>query len=318
MDRERLKDYFRNRTNIELFVKVPLKQKHNFVLSGTNRYLRYDTPAENNFDDHDELNYGLSTEVQSSWSRNFYTRYKILGIVRRYAFLFKERSQDNYTQRTLRMEFDYRWQAMKNLTISGEQFIYVTYNVKDFKDINLTDRSTRNLESLLEIDYRHSKKWDSELRLYRKEIHISYLNWEAFTETTLDTTTTYLAELKNRFLIKVPGESVRLFADIGYKHFSLLRFQNTSMTSLQNILTPINLHIRSHQTGPVTGIRWFHKQPAQVNLSIWWQLQYQDFKYRELAKLTNLSTNYREANLQKAVINFRPFIKLEVNIFFKD
>ena len=237
--------------------------------------------------------------------------------MRQYAFLFRERSQDNYTQRTLRMEFDYRWQALDNLTISGEQYIYVTYNVKDFPDLNLTDRSTRNMESLMEIDYRPSRKLDSELKMYRKQIHVSYLNWDAFTETTLDTTTTWIIEQTNRIQLQLPWESSRLILDVGYKHFTQTRFQNTSMNSLQNILTPINLHIRSHQTGPVTGFRWFHKKPAQIELSLWWQLQYQDFRYQELSKLSNLSTSYREEDLLKAKINFRPFIKLEVNLLLE-
>ena len=317
VNRERQKDYFRKRTKLELYLNYAINSKHTLSLTGTNRYLQYDTPAEDNFDDHDELSYALSTELRSSWSRRLFTRYKLIGLVRQYAFLFRERSQDNYTQQTLRMEFDYRWQALDNLTLSGEQFIYVTYNVKDFPDLNLTNRSTRNMESRMEIDYRHSRKLDSELRLYRKQIHVSYLNWDAFTETTLDTTTIYILEQTNRLQLKLPWESSRLLVDMGYKHFTQTRFQNTSMTSLENLLIPINLHIRTHQTGPVTGFRWFHKQPAQIELSVWWQLQHQSFKYSELAKLSNLSTNYREADLQRVLINFRPFIKLEVNVLLE-
>ena len=317
LNRERQKDYFRKRTNLELYLNYVFNPKHTLSITGTNRYLQYDTPSEDNFDDHDELSYALSGELKSSWSRRLFTRYKLIGLVRQYAFLFRERSQDNYTQRTLRMEFDYRWQALNNLTFSGEQYIYVTYNVKDFPDLNLTDRSTRNMESLLEIDYRHSRNLDSELKLYRKQIHVSYLNWDLFTETTLDTTTTWIFEQTNKIQLKLPWESSRLILDVGYKHFTQTRFQNTSMTSLQNILTPINLHFRSHQTGPVTGFRWFHKKPAQIELSLWWQLQYQDFKYHELGKLSNLSTNYREEDLLKTEISFRPFIKLEVNVLLE-
>jgi hypothetical protein len=313
---EEEKDYFRNLTNLEMRINYRPLQKHTFSLIGTNRYLQFDTPSEDNFSDHDQLNYGLSGEWRTSWSKDFSTRYKLIGSVRKYAFLFKERSQDNYTQRNLRMEFDYRWQLTPKLLMRGSQFIYVTYNVKDFEDRNLTDRSTRNLESKLFIRYRPKQKATYQLSLYRKEFHVSYLNWEAFTETTLDTNTIYIIENINEFQIKSPWEKTVMFLDLGYKHFSQLRFLNTSMTSTANILTPINLHIRNHQTGPVTGLRFLHKKPANFELSIWWQLQYQDNKYSETDKIISLTTNYRETNLQKVNVYFRPFFRLKANIFF--
>lgn len=312
--REKQKDYFRKLTNIELYLKYPINTKHSFALTGSNRYLQYDTPTTDNFDDHDELNYALTGELRSTWSQRFSTRYKLLGLVRQYAFLFKERSQDNYTQRTLRMEFDYRWQMTDKISMNGEQYVYVTYNVKDFNDRNLTDRSTRNLESRLDFRYRPSSKWESQTKLYRKEIHVSYLNWEAFTETTLDTTTTYLLDHNNRILLKNKWENARIFLNLGYKHFSQFRFQNTSMTSLSNILTPINLHIRYHQTGVQTGIRFIHRKPASLDLNIWWQVQIQDFKFRELEAFSTLGRTYRETDLRKTNIFFRPFMQLDMNI----
>ncbi|MEZ4825483.1 MAG: hypothetical protein R3C61_04190 [Bacteroidia bacterium] len=314
LEREQQKDYFRNLTRLEMRVNYRFSPRQKFSLIGTNRYMQYDTPSETNYDDHDELNYALSGEWNASWSRYFSTRYKLIGNVRRYAFLFKERSQDNYTQPSLRMEFSYKWQVNPALSLRGDQYIYVTYNVKDFEDRNLTDRSTRNLESRVVARYRAGKKLTSEFSAYRKEIHVSYLNWERFTETTLDTTTTYILEQTNQYELKSPSKNTRLYFDFGYKHFSQLRYLNTSMTSLQNILTPINLHIRNHQTGPVTGFRFLHRRPANAEFSIWWQFQYLDYKYREIARLITLSTNYQESVLQKAVVNFRPFFRLQLNI----
>ena len=316
LKREEEKDYFRNLTNLEMRINYRPVRRHTFSLIGTNRYLQFDTPSEENFSDHDQLNYGLSGEWNTSWSQNFSTRYKLIGSLRKYAFLFKERSQDNYTQRNLRMEFDYRWQINPKLLIRGSQFIYVTYNVKDFEDRNLTDRSTRNLESRLYFRYRPKRKVTYELSLYRKEFHVSYLNWDAFSETTLDTTSIYIIENTNQIQLKSPWESAAIFLDLGYKHFSQLRFQNTTMTSLLNILTPINLHIRNHQTGPVTGIRFLHRKPANFELSVWWQIQYQDNKYSETTKLISLSTNYQEKQLQEVDVHFRPFFRLQANIFF--
>ena len=318
LQREEEKDYFRNLSRLEMRVNYRPKRKHTFSLIGTNRYVQFDTPSEDNFSDHDQLNYRLSGEWRTGWSKDFSTRYKLIGSVRRYAFLFKERSQDNYTQRNLRMEFDYRWQLNPKLLLRGSQFVYVTYNVKDFEDRNLTDRSTRNLETRLLVRYRPKRKFIHELSIYRKEFHVSYLNWDEFSETTLDTTTIYIIENTNQIQLKSPSKSFNMFLDLGYKHFSQLRFQNTSMTNLQNILTPINLHIRNHQTGPVTGFRFLHRKPANFEVSIWWQIQYQDNKYRETAQLISLATNYRELDLQKVNIHFRPFFRVQANIFFAE
>ncbi|MEL6652543.1 MAG: hypothetical protein AAFQ87_17210, partial [Bacteroidota bacterium] len=314
-DREQQKDYFRDLTNLELRLAYRPSSRHRLTLVGTNRYLQYDTPADDNFDDHDELNYGLSLDWNARWSRNFSTRYKLIGGVRRYAFLFKERSQDNYTQRNLRMEFEYEWQFLSRWRLSGQQFIYVTYNVKDFEDRNLTDRSTRNLETRVRLQYRHSQKFNSELSLYRKEIHVSFLNWAAFSETTLDTTSFYLLEWKNQWQLNSQKENRLMFFDFGYKHFSQLRFTNTAMINLSNILTPINLHIRNHQTGPTTGFRLRLRNPASIEASVWWQLQYLDNKFFEVDRFTTLSSSYRESELRVPKVNFRPFFQLRLNLF---
>ncbi|MEM6343847.1 MAG: hypothetical protein AAF927_08205 [Bacteroidota bacterium] len=315
LEREQQKDYFRNLTNLELQIAYHPSAKHRITLLGSNRYLQYDTPADDNFDDHDELNYGLSIDWRGRWSRNFSTRYQLIGGVRRYAFLFKERSQDNYTQRNLRMEFEYEWQFLSKWRLSGQQFIYVTYNVKDFEDRNLTDRSTRNLETRMRLQYRHGPKFNSELSFYRKEIHVSYLNWDAFSETTLDTTTIYLATWENRWQIKSPVPDALLFFDFGYKHFSQLRFTNTAMINLSNILTPINLHIRNHQTGPTTGLRLRLRNPAFIEASVWWQLQYLDNKFFAVESFSTLSSSYRESELIIPKVNFRPFFQLKLNLW---
>lgn len=312
-EREKQKDYLRKQTNLELFFSYQLNKRHALTLNGRNRYLQYDTPFEDNFDDHDELTYDLALELRSRWSKTFSTRYKLFGNVRRYAFLYRERSQDNYTQRALRAEFHFKWTALPKLTLNGSQFIYVTYNVKDFLDRNFTDRSTRNLETRFDARYRHSAKVNSEFSFYRKEIHVSYLDWQAFTETTLDTNRIYILEYETHLQQKTPWKSTLLFWDLGYKHVSQTRYFNTSMTSLQNQFVPINLHTRSLQTGPTTGVRVRRKNPASLELKVWWQVQYQDNLYKPVDALTNVSASFREDRLLQVVTEFRPFINMSLN-----
>lgn len=315
-NREEQKDYFRNQTNIEFLLQYQAWKRHRFDLIGTNRYLQYDTPAEDNFDDHDELNYGLTMAWQADWSPQFRTTYRILGSTRRYAFLFSERSQDNYTQHNLRLEFNYLWLPSDRWRIEGEQALYVTYNIKDFADRNLTNRSTRNLETRLTWAYRANRYTDFDGEMYRRQIHVSYLNWEQFTETTLDTTTQFIlrADVHHRLKSRKDKPSYAITLDAGYKHVAQLRYLNTSMTSLENLLTPINLHQRNHQTGPVTGTKWQHKSGASLTFSIWWQAQILTYKFSEIDKLTTLNTNFRESELLQPVINFRPFVQFQAQI----
>ncbi len=314
--REQQKDYFRNQTNLEFLLRYQPIPRQRFELLGTNRYLKYDTPSTENFDDHDELNYGLAFTWQASWHPRFRTTYRLLGSTRRYAFLFRERSQDNYTQRNLRMEFIYLWMPTDRWRIEGEQYLYVTYNVKDFFDRNLTDRSTRNLETRLRWSYRINRRMDADGELFRREVHVSYLNWEQFSETTLDTATQFVARADWHWrLPSKHAKPTQLWQlDLGYKHVAQLRYLNTSMTNLANLLTPINLHQRNHQTGPVTGGSWRHKGGASLSLSLWWQSQIFSNKFFEIDRLSTLNTNFREQELLIPVFAFRPFIIFQANI----
>lgn len=314
--REQQKDFSRNMQLFELNINYQLNPKHSISIMGNNRYLQYDTPSETNYDDHDELNYGLSTEIESNWSSNFYTRYKTEFNYRQYAFLFKQKSQDNYTQYVLRTEFAYRWQFHPQWRLSGEQYIYVTYNVKDFMDINFTDRSTRNLETRFNIQYIPKEKRQHLLSFYHKETHLSYLNWQTFTEATLDTTYTLILEQKNSFCLRQDIKKGKIWIDIGYKHFYLYRYQNTAMYNLQNIVKPINLHILNYQTGLITGIRWFNDKRTSYDCTFWWQYQQQYYKYFLISQFSTFQSNYKEIDLQKTNRYFRPFIDFKLNFFF--
>ncbi len=312
LERERQKDFFRELTNLDLLLNYRPNGRDRITLSANNRYLQYDTPSEENFDDHDELSYGAGLEWQANWSPSLMTRYKLVASRRQYAFLFTERSQDNYTQRNLRLEVGFRWDLSSKLRINGQQYLYVTYNVKDFSDLNLTDRSTRNLESRLNLRYLPHPNWRADFNLYRKQTHLSYLNWNAFSETPLDTLTIYLLEEKT-FLQLGRGSQVRLRLEGGYRHFSQLRYLNTSMVSLKNLLTPINLRIRTHQTGPTTGFTVFARGGNSISASVWWQIQDQSFRFFEIDQLTNLNAGYREENLLLRDLHLRPFFQLKLD-----
>jgi len=326
LDREKQKDFRQRLFLTDIQAAYTWRKAHTLTGIFQNRYLQYDTPSQTNFDDHDELSYTGSLGWAARWKDGFSTSYKIIGSVRQYAFLFKERSQDNYTQRNLRTEFTYRWQPAPRLFLRGEQFIYVTYNVKDFADYNFTNRSTRNLESKFNATWNIRPRQSMgrtmsptmNISLYRKEIHSSYLNWLRFSETTLDTTVIYLAELTQSFSFgkssaAVPAMSRYTTLEVGYKHFQQLRFQNTSMTDLANRLQAINLHINNLQSGPVTNVR--HTQGRNsVQASVWWQVQHLGYRYQPLTRAGSPAASYRESDLVKPQTSFRPFVSLTMGV----
>jgi len=312
-EREQQKDFVQNKTIVDLYLLWRVNKKHELTLTALNHYMMFDTPSETNYDDRDELIHGLSLHWGTRWNNRLYTSYKLIGNRRQYAFLFQQRSIDNYTQRSLRMEFRYTWKIHRKLQLKGEQFLYVTYNVKDFEDLNRTDRSTRNLESRAILSYRPNAKLTSILSLYRKETHLSYLNWEEFSETTLDTTRTFIAELRNQLQLTPKQKKFQLLLNPGYKHFSQSRFLNTAMIDLNNFLQPINLHIQNLQSGPLTSIQILTPAGSNIELSIWWQYQRQRFRYIPIENLTTLAATYREENLLSGTRNFRPFTRLQLN-----
>ena len=313
LEQEIQKDYRRNLNQFELAINYQLNPKNKLTIIGTNRYLMYDSPSEDNFDDHDEIDYGLTTSWNARWSNRFTTTYKLSGNKRQYAFLFKERSQDNYSQYAIRMGVNFQWSILSNLFLEGEQKVYATYNVKDFIDRNLTDRSTRNLQTNIRLIYRPSSQWNSSLQFQRRETHVSYLNWQAFTETTLDTNRTSLFEFTEEYILKKQWKASVISLNAGYKHFILSRRFNTSMIDLSNTFQPINLKDKNFQTGPQTGIQIKKRDQSSISLSIWWQYQFQKYKFKTIEDLTTLSSTFREEDLLVVTRTFRPFIKLRLN-----
>ena len=315
-EKETLKDFVRTVHQTQFQARWKIDGKHAVSLTGDNRYVMYDTPSKSNFDDHDELNYGLTGEWKANWRGNFSTRYSLEGSRRQYSFLFKEKSQDNYTQYVLRTEIEHLWFITPKLRWKATHWVYVTYNVKDFEDVTLSNRANRNLEMRWEFLYNPAPKWQFQTTLYRKESQLSYLNWVKFAETTLDTTQTVFWEQKNTYRLFQKEKKGTAWIEFGYKHFYLFRFQNTLMYDTMNVLTPINLHIRSFQTGLLTGFRWLSVKNASIETLIWWQYQLQDNRYERINKFPPSLTNYKEVDLLRKNTAFRPFAAFKVQYFF--
>ncbi|MEM1000516.1 MAG: hypothetical protein AAGN35_25915 [Bacteroidota bacterium] len=317
LESEQQKDFLRNQHKIDLLCNAQLSKRQSLTFKVTNQYLRFDTPSDLNFDDRDELSWVGAAEWMMRWRKNFYTALNVSGNFRHYAFLFAEKSQDNYKQRSLRLDFRYGWDITPKLRIDGDNAVYVTYNVKDFTDYNLTDRSTRNLETNLHAAYRPTRNLEVDAGYRRKETHNSYLNWAAFTETTLDTNVIRTIHGKFRRYFDLKERQVRLYAEGGYKHFDQVRRNRASMIGLDNLLKTIALRQITSQTGPLVTVGLRDRRQSSIDLGVWMQAQVRRNRFEELNSQSILGQAFYEEDLQVATVEFRPFVTIRLNYFFR-
>lgn len=313
---EQQKDFMKDFHRLEFQLDADLARRHRMSFGLVNQYLQYDTQSETNFDDRDELSYLGSTEWQARWRPRFSTTAGISANYRHYAFLFKEKSQDNYIQRSLRLEFKYGWDASKRLRIEGDNAVYVTYNVKDFTDYNKTDRSTRNLETNAKIFYRPTEKLQVETGFRRKETQQSYLNWENFSETTLDTNRIMTLEQRYRLQIDAKGRGRAWFLEAGYKHFEQVkRFKATLIGSSANS-GPISLRQISRQSGPLLSVGMRDRNQSTLDAGVWLQIQTRLNRYERLAGTEFYANIFTEEALDVRSTELRPYLTIRLNYYF--
>ncbi|MCB9233109.1 MAG: hypothetical protein H6581_15740 [Bacteroidia bacterium] len=315
-DREKEKDFLRSQQKIEAEGNFSLSKGQRLSGRYAVSYLQFDTPSEANFNDRDELSYMASAGWSSVWSKKVRTGFLLSGNYRHLAYLFGERSQDNYQQRSLRLDFNYSWNLLENLTLDGNASVYVTYNVKDFPDYNNTDRSTRNLETNLKMMWKPLDNLEVQGSLARKETHQSTLNWINFSEATLDTNRILTAEISGRYFLPVQKKKVKLFADLGYKHFRQIKMLRSAMFDSSNLLKSIFLDIISLQTGPTSTFGFSDRRGSNIELRLWWQTQIRRNNFREGGTLNSVVSPLREEALRQVSVEFRPYVYLNVNYFF--
>ena len=315
LNAEKQKDFLKNFHKVELSLDTRLSKRQSLNLNLVNQYLQYDTQSELNFDDRDELSYLGSAEWQGRWRKNFYSTLAVSGNYRHYAFLLKEKSQDNYIQRSLRLEFRYGWDPAPKFRVEGDNSVYVTYNVKDFKDYNKTDRSTRNLETNLRAYYRPNKKLQVETHFRRKESHQSYLNWEQFSETTLDTNTITTIEHKYKFQWQGNGQQSIWFFEAGYKHFDQTKRFKGTMIGVDNLSGPISLRQINWQTGPLVNLGFRRRDMSSVDVGVWLQVQVRRNKFKSLSDPLFYPSIFREEELRITTTRMRPYMTIRLNIY---
>lgn len=315
-ERERQKDFVKNFQRLEAQLLWRVGTRHTLETHVTNQYLQYNTPSETNFDDRDELSWVAMQRWRTSWTKGFQTAIALQGNYRHYAFLYKEKSQDNYVQRSLRMNFEFAWDVFERLRLEGEQAIYVTYNVKDFMDYNKTDRSTRNLESNFKATWRPAKRLQVETSFRRKETHQSYLNWERFAETTLDTNRLLTIEQRYRVFLNEQAAPGQIYIEPGYKHFDQTKRLRSNMVGIDNLLKAISLRQISLQTGPLLAFGIRNRNQSTVDIGCWLQIQVKKNKYEVLDTDQIFGAAQQESALKVVSLALRPYPTARINYYF--
>ncbi len=309
MDREKGKDFLRNIHKLEFNSVLNLARRHQLSGKYTAQYLQYDTPGLNNFDDRDELSYVSVAGLRTRWTSAFMTNMRLMGNYRHLAFLFKEKSQDNYIQRSLRFDFEYAWDIHPKVRLEGTNAVYVTYNVKDFDDFNLTDRSSRNIETNFRLVTHPAPKVTSRFAFNRKTNHQSYFNWNAFTETTLDTTSFTVIEQINQVEFRVGRCESVLSLEAGLKHYRQGKRFQSAMYDESGNLVPIFLRQINMQTGPITNAGYRNSKNLSFQLQTWWQLQIGKNRFDEGGSLVTITSPKSEKDLQLIETKLRPFVQ---------
>jgi hypothetical protein len=313
---EQQKDFMKNLHRVELGLDADIARQHRLSFGLVNQYLQYDTQSETNFDDRDELSYLGSTEWQARWRPRFSTTAGLSANYRHYAFLLKEKSQDNYIQRSLRLEFKFGWDASKRLRIEGDNAVYVTYNVKDFTDYNKTDRSTRNLENNAKMVYRPTQRLQFETAFRRKETQQSYLNWEAFSETTLDTNRIMTVEQRCRLQINAKNTGSVWFVEAGYKHFEQVKRFKATMVGINSGSGPISLRQISRQSGPLLSVGMRDRNQSTLDAGVWLQIQTRLNRFDRLDGNDFYSNIFTETALLERATELRPYMTIRLNYYF--
>ena len=312
-DREKEKDYFSVYQKIRAFGSVNLNAKHIISSEYFSQYMKYDTPSELNFDDRDELTHVGNISHKAEWTKQIRSILEMTANYRYFGFLYEQKSKDNYRQWNLKYRFFFEWELFPDLKLKADQQVYVTYNIKVFGDPLQTDRSTRNLETNYALQKIWLKKYLTTMSIDHKVLHLSYLNWDKFSETTLDSTYFTTIKFEQKMPLSKNSKNWQTNVLAGYKYFSQVKHQNSGMYTLDNVYQNINLRNYNIQNGPYCSLFLNSKKNSSLMMNIWFQTQIVKFKYRNTGGQFVPAVPYKEEDLMKSSKVFRPFVECLLN-----
>ncbi len=269
--REKTKDIREATTAYTWDVIFNPNEKHTLRFNSLAQLLRVDTWSPENKQDRDELVYSgeLNWEYRPFWGLTW--GQKVSGSFRHIVFITAEQSIENFKERILRYEPWIRW-VQGPLTLQTNYSLFVTYHVRDFISEQLKNRSNRVWLSQTLATYRLNPKLSLQTDWTRRENRLSFLNWERFSESPIDTVVIHDFTFKaNRRFYLNGGSNLNL--SLGYRFFRQSRRSESGIenagpkTGYINQLTwqfgpIINLSANPHPKFSLSGYIWL--QSTQV------------------------------------------------------
>lgn len=303
--REKIKDIREATTAYTYDIIYNPTAKHTLKLNTLAQLLRVDTWSPENNQDRDELVYSgeINWEYRPFWG--FVWGQKFSGSFRHIVFINADQSIENFKERILRYEPWFRW-VQGPLTLSTQYSIFVTYHVRDYEAEQLKNRSNRVWLIQSAAVYRFNPKWSLQTDWTRRENRLSFLNWEKFSESPIDTVVIHDFTFKanKKFFLK-NGPSIN--TSFGYRFFRQSRRSESGIenagpkTGYINQLTwqfgpVLNLSATPHPRFSLTGYIWL--QSTQV------------FNIYKITNLPWAGSTQTQLELSRRTGNFWPMFSL--------
>ncbi len=275
-DQESRKDNFATRTALSAMLDLPFTRSDRVLLSGAAGILRYDTPADSNFEDRDELLVVFSLSTTHAISRYLDLSFTLDGTLNHIVYLFSERSANNNINRVLRFAPRTVYRPFDQFISMNAFEVLANYTVYDFEDRASQVRSF----SYRQFGWMDSTSFDITQTLgldffaYLKLYDRGQLNWSEFSERRENSFVDKTYALQARF---TPEEGL-LFA-VGIRYFSQTRYTYTGERR--------NLDSFLRSFGPTCLIVWQLSRYSEVGIKGWYeQRRLGDGASKALANMT--------------------------------
>ena len=261
---EKLKDNLSRRTALSGTVRIPMSLSDTVTGSGAASILRYDTPADSNFQDRDELLLALSLSTSHHISQYLDVGVSLEGNLSHIVYLFSKQSANNNYNRVLRLSPRVTYRPTREVTTMNIFEVLANYTVYDFEQQLALVRSFSYRQfswiDSTSVEFTHKVGLDffAYLKLYER----GQLKWSEFSERT-----------ENSFVDRTFAAQVRfapytglLFA-VGMRYFSQSRYVfDADGKTLDSFLRSI---------GPTCAITWESGRYSSISLRGWYERQTQ-------------------------------------------
>jgi len=283
VEKEKIKDIIETTTTWKYSLDYHFNNKHMISLNTISQLFRVDTESEKNDQDRDELLYTGAIAYKTQWNKRFRTYLVVSGSFKHMVFIKPGQSVENFQERILRYEPGFKWTTGK-FSWNGNYSLWVTYQVRNFASQQDKNRSNRIFLMTHLMNYNLTNSTSFKLEFLRRENRIGWLNWEAFTESPIDTTIIYDMSLSIKKVLFPANKNNTCAVELGYRYFDQnkrnLAGLNTNDTLIPSGKLLIYLHHITLQHGPEVKFYFNDKKNLNVEFNLWLQFSRTFFDYK--------------------------------------